>query len=265
MNPKISKLILKFSNNLPENDQYSICEEISNLQRSFKWDEWEYGLELIDHPEFLKQVSEVNLLKMFVLLTQLEKRKKGFFSHMCRNGIVNKIMVCLRKKIEETSVNKDTTFKIDGTFDFRADTTPNRDPDQHSATLRKYHKLLWSKHLPNGRLLNLSDEVSGKYLYHNSDLGEFNLTSDTIVHSYRDVSRVKNVIVQVPQKEMKIIYNSLHAIGGYTLFPGGKREGIQTINQARGCNRKIVDRFDLTLECIRRYYENVESPLLKTF
>ena len=106
MNPKISKLILKFSNNLSENDQYSICEEISNLQRSFKWDEWEYGLELIDHPEFLKQVSEVNILKMFVLLTQLEKRKKGFFSHMCRNGIVNKIMVCLKKKIEETSVNK---------------------------------------------------------------------------------------------------------------------------------------------------------------
>ena len=33
------------------------------------------------------------------------------------------------------------------------------------------------------------------------------------------------------------------------------------INGARGTNSKINDRFDLTLECIRRYYFRKESPL----
>ena len=37
-----------------------------------------------------------------------------------------------------------------------------------------------------------------------------------------------------------------------------------TINGARGCNRKIGDRFDLTLECIRRHYQREESPLSRT-
>ena len=34
-----------------------------------------------------------------------------------------------------------------------------------------------------------------------------------------------------------------------------------TINGARGINHKIQDRFDLTLECIRRFYIKESSPL----
>ena len=37
-----------------------------------------------------------------------------------------------------------------------------------------------------------------------------------------------------------------------------------TINGERGLNRRIVDRFDLTLECIRRYYLNIDNPLQQT-
>ena len=37
-----------------------------------------------------------------------------------------------------------------------------------------------------------------------------------------------------------------------------------TINGERGWNKRIVDRFDLTLECIRRYYLDIESPLKET-
>ncbi len=33
------------------------------------------------------------------------------------------------------------------------------------------------------------------------------------------------------------------------------------MNQARGCSRKIRDRWDLTLECIRRFYIGESSPL----
>jgi hypothetical protein len=36
-----------------------------------------------------------------------------------------------------------------------------------------------------------------------------------------------------------------------------------TINQARGICRFIDDRFDLTLECIKRFYTNEASPLAK--
>ena len=37
-----------------------------------------------------------------------------------------------------------------------------------------------------------------------------------------------------------------------------------TINGSRGFNPKIKDRFDLTLECIRRFYSNENSPLSDT-
>ena len=36
------------------------------------------------------------------------------------------------------------------------------------------------------------------------------------------------------------------------------------MNQQRGMNSLIADRWDLTLECIRRYYAGQESPLYKT-
>ena len=37
-----------------------------------------------------------------------------------------------------------------------------------------------------------------------------------------------------------------------------------TINGSRGVNKNIRDRFDLTLECIRRYYNKENSPLNET-
>ena len=36
------------------------------------------------------------------------------------------------------------------------------------------------------------------------------------------------------------------------------------INQSRGCNPFIRDRWDLTLECIRMYYNGEDNPLSKT-
>lgn len=46
------------------------------------------------------------------------------------------------------------------------------------------------------------------------------------------------------------------------MFPGIQIDGKWTINQERGCNSKIADRFDLTLECIRRHYLGIEpNPL----
>jgi hypothetical protein len=55
-----------------------------------------------------------------------------------------------------------------------------------------------------------------------------------------------------------------YTIGGMMIFPGNRIDGKQTINGARGFNRKIGDRLDLTLECIRRHYEGQSSPLRET-
>jgi hypothetical protein len=47
------------------------------------------------------------------------------------------------------------------------------------------------------------------------------------------------------------------------VFPGNRVDRKMTLNGARGFNSKIADRFDLTLECIRRYYggRQQSSPL----
>jgi hypothetical protein len=52
-----------------------------------------------------------------------------------------------------------------------------------------------------------------------------------------------------------------YTIGGMMVFPGNRIDGKSTINIARGFNRKIADRLDLTLECIRRHYLGLRSPL----
>ena len=55
-----------------------------------------------------------------------------------------------------------------------------------------------------------------------------------------------------------------YTIGGMIIFPSNRVDGRQTINGARGFTRRIADRFDLTLECIRRYYVAAPSPLGET-
>jgi len=48
------------------------------------------------------------------------------------------------------------------------------------------------------------------------------------------------------------------------IFPGNKIDGKMTINGQRGCHPRIKDRFDLTVECIRRHYLGLDSPLRET-
>jgi hypothetical protein len=50
-------------------------------------------------------------------------------------------------------------------------------------------------------------------------------------------------------------------MGSMIIFPSNRVDGKSTINGARGLNHLIKDRIDLTLECIRRYYNNEISPL----
>lgn len=156
-------------------------------------------------------------------------------------------------------------MEIDKNFDFRSDVKVGQDPDKYSKALRKYHKRLWSKTLPNGTQFNLSDEVSGKYLYHKSQAGEFFLSSDQIFTSFATSKRLSPIIKLLPEGQVEFILDQLHTIGGFIVFPSNKIDKKSTINGARGLNARIRDRFDITLECIRRYYGGLDSPLAETF
>ena len=149
---------------------------------------------------------------------------------------------------------------IDVTIDFLADTPQGKDPDKVNATLRKYHKLLWSKPLPSGAMFDLVDTKAGAYLYHHSQLGEFWLTSDCVAPSFRNNSRLSQLLEQIPEARDSFVSIS-YTIGGMMVFPGKKVGGKMTINGERGFKSQIKDRFDLTVECIRRHYLNEESPL----
>ncbi len=118
--------------------------------------------------------------------------------------------------------------------------------------------------MPNGKFFELTDNKSGIYLYHKSRLGEYSLGSDAITHSYKNQKRKSWLTKQIPF-EVNELYEAGSYIGAYTLFPNKKVDGKYTINQARGVNRFIDDRFDLTLECIRLFYLGQESPLYDTF
>jgi len=124
----------------------------------------------------------------------------------------------------------------------------------------KYHKLLWSKPLPSGKIFTLTDTDSSSYLTYSSAQNEISLSSDSISNSYRDKKALSSITSEL-SKEVEEFRNIGSTIGGYILFPGKKIDGKMTINGARGFNQKIADRFDLTLECIRLHYAGAQNPL----
>jgi hypothetical protein len=153
---------------------------------------------------------------------------------------------------------------IDISFDFRTDTPAGADPDAVSPTLRKYHHLLWSKTLPGGAVLELDDTTPGVYLHHRSSLGEFFLSSDSVIPSFRREQALAEVIAQIPKDEWEAFMRTTYTIGGMMVFPGNRIDRKMTINGARGFHPRIKDRFELTVECIRRHYRSERSPLSDT-
>lgn len=158
---------------------------------------------------------------------------------------------------------------IDTSFDFRTDTPnyPKKDPDVHSPTLRRYHKHLWSKALPGGARFDLDDTrpKHKAYLYHRSDLGrDFFLSSDSVIPTFTRWGFAKAHPELYTKEENERFMALAYTIGGMMVFPGERRQGKWTVNQARGCLKKISDRLDLTVECIRRHYAHQSSPLSQT-
>ena len=75
---------------------------------------------------------------------------------------------------------------------------------------------------------------------------------------------MREVMSHFAPEEIAAFIRAGCTIGGFIIFPGNRVDDQQTINQARGTHPKIGDRFDLTLECIRRYYAGEDSPLAET-
>ncbi|WP_084104537.1 hypothetical protein [Demequina sp. NBRC 110056] len=150
--------------------------------------------------------------------------------------------------------------KIDVSFNFRSDTPGGLDPDTYSPTLREYHQVLWSKPLPDGRDFGLA-RGTDSYLHHKSEVGEFWLASDTVIPDFMRESRLLSITSRLDPDSVAAFDHLGYTIGGMMLFPGERREGKMTINGARGFHPRIKDRFDLTVECIRRHYRGEDSPL----
>lgn len=165
-------------------------------------------------------------------------------------------------------------MNIDITFDFTTDTPKywdnfwdddilgggGADPDAVSKTLQSYHQILWSKPLPNGEYMKLLSGKGSNYLTWKN----FRFGSDSILASFRYV-RYRNMLTEVAKAIpdyrafIESFIRKTYTIGGTIIFP--KKDSI---NRARGVNPFIKDRWDLTLECIRRYYSNEGSPLYET-
>ncbi len=149
--------------------------------------------------------------------------------------------------------------RIDTTFEMTRDSN-GKDPDLASPTLRRYHRLLWSRPLPDGTVFTLEDDPRG-YLRHSSGRGDFALASDVILTRMTKRRGVEGLWTQLSAVERYRFERGMATIGAYVLFPANRVDGKMTINGARGMTPSIADRFDLTLEAIRRHYAGDESPL----
>ena len=156
---------------------------------------------------------------------------------------------------EETS-----NLIIDTSFDFTTD-AHGKDPDSYSKTLQRYHQALWSKELPCGEKMQLVCRGNGPYYL---TWKQHYFSSDAIIVDFRSHTRYTKMIQKI-KTELPDWYDKLdrtfdhisYTIGGMTIFPQHKN----SINQMKGF--RVCDRWDLTLECIRRYYKGENSHLYK--
>lgn len=165
---------------------------------------------------------------------------------------------------------------IDTAFDFTTDSphfwdtfwqnnsgmgSGGSDPDNASKTLKTYHQALWSRVLPNGEAMELKVCEAPDYL----SWRDFRFGSDSIMVSFRHtkcrglINAVKEALPDY-QAFMEDYVHRTYTIGGTIIFP----KHANSMNQRKGCHPLIGDRWDLTLECIRRFYHGEDSPLQST-
>ena len=161
----------------------------------------------------------------------------------------------------------------DGSFRcFLCSTAPSRtgkerDPDAWNDDLRESHRLLWSRPLPTERAWSF-EAARGWYLKCGSSVAgepaDWSIGSDNVATTHSN--SYPQLAAAIPGYENRHLHEFC-TIGGYLVFPNGRdqtratqaKPRSWTINQAKGCDRRIFDRIDLTLEAIRLYYAGVIS------
>ena len=153
---------------------------------------------------------------------------------------------------------------IDVNFDFTTDHNywstydkghSESDPDTNSPKLRTYQQLLYSRQTPSGKLLMLKQGKNKDDDYLVCDGVRYG--SDSIINMYAySLPKIEKDIENYENKIIEYIHKG-YTIGGEIIFPKHK----MSMNQCRGMNHNIKDRFDLTLECIRRFYDGEDNPL----
>lgn len=157
-------------------------------------------------------------------------------------------------------------MRIDTSFNFQQEMgDPNKDADKYSRMLQTYHQTLWSKLLPNGNKFELEKLSGSCLLRYTTGQNNLLLSSDRAVATFAKWKRLEHIIVQIPPSELEEFVNLTDTIGGILIWPSSQVDGMSTINAERGFNRLICDRLDITIECIRLYYDGQNSPLLETF
>ena len=124
-------------------------------------------------------------------------------------------------------------------------------------------KVYWQKFGPEQQLLEADPQALEKI---QSQVDELNARKEE-----KEIQEKLHRIVEAKSRTLEIIKNEvkdyhqfvegylhkLYQIGGEVILPSA----VGGINQTRGFRSEIRDRWDLTLECIRRYYKGEDSPL----
>jgi hypothetical protein len=154
------------------------------------------------------------------------------------------------------------TAVIDPDLDFASHYRKGSDPDRDCGRLYLWHRALWGRAVPSvGRfeLEVIYDRGYGLRL-RSADGAEFWLGSDGIIPTWSTpgwTSRFAPGLISEIAKDADDFYRIACTIGGYIVFPRNRAgQTGWTINQSRGMYSSIADRFDLTLECIRRHYSD---------
>lgn len=146
-----------------------------------------------------------------------------------------------------------------------------RDPDSVHAGLRESHRILLSRPLPNGDSWSFQP-ARGWYLKsvepRTGEPLEWSVGSDNFATTHTNA--LPGMAEKIPGYENRHLHEFCQ-VGGYIVFPNGLeqtrptkvRPRKWTLNQAKGCDRRISDRFDLTLEAIRLFFDGKTSREVK--
>lgn len=146
---------------------------------------------------------------------------------------------------------------IDLDFDFRKDCKMGTGPDKYSIKLKEAHRELWSKELPNTKKGKLNLKVEKNRIVGGTGNSQFDFGSDSITICYGKRTTTEEFRRNIEISKLLEDYDAIgYVLSTSIIFPLKDDDGKAswTINRARGCSRRICDRIDLTLECIRIFY-----------